>query len=133
MLNPILIGAGIVMIVLCLLKVPVADYQEGCKPLSYLMTPATICLGISFAEQVEKLKKHIAAIIADVVAGTICSLSSVVGMAYLFGMDRVMTISVLPKCHHDVSTQYRYNPYLTQSLLKCVIFPTFVTCHIPPG
>lgn len=50
-LNPILIGAGIVMIVLCLFKIPVADYREGCKPLSYLMTPATICLGISFAEQ----------------------------------------------------------------------------------
>ena len=28
-LNPILIGAGIVMIVLSLLNVPVADYQEG--------------------------------------------------------------------------------------------------------
>ncbi len=96
-LNPILIGAGIVMIVLCLLKVPVADYQEGCRPLSYLMTPATICLGISFAEQVEKLKKHMAAIIVGVAAGTVCSLSSVAGMAYLFGMDRVMTISVLPK------------------------------------
>ena len=32
-----------------------------------------------------------------VAAGTVCSLSSVAGMAYLFGMDRVMTISVLPK------------------------------------
>ena len=74
-----------------------ADYQEGCRPLSYLMTPATICLGISFAEQVEKLKKHMAAIIVGVAAGTVCSLSSVAGMAYLFGMDRVMTISVLPK------------------------------------
>lgn len=96
-LNPILIGASIVMIVLCLLNVPVADYQWGCKPLSYLMTPATICLGISLAEQVEELKKHMAAIIAGVLAGTICSLGSVAGMAYLFGMDRVMTISVLPK------------------------------------
>ena len=74
-----------------------ADYQEGCRPLSYLMTPATICLGISFAEQGEKLKKHMAAIIVGVAAGTVCSLSSVAGMAYLFGMDRVMTISVLPK------------------------------------
>ncbi|WP_330684634.1 LrgB family protein [uncultured Acetatifactor sp.] len=69
----------------------------GGRPLSYLMTPATICLGISFAEQVEKLKKHMAAIIVGVAAGTVCSLSSVAGMAYLFGMDRVMTISVLPK------------------------------------
>ncbi len=96
-LNPILIGAGIVMIVLCLLDVPVADYQEGCRPLSCLMAPATICLGISFAEQAEKLKRHMAAMIAGVVAGTVCSLSSVAVMAYLFGMDRAMTISVLPK------------------------------------
>lgn len=34
---------------------------------------------------------------AGQMAGTVCSLSSVAGMAYLFGMDRMMTISVLPK------------------------------------
>lgn len=96
-LNPILIGVGIVMVVLCVLKIPVADYREGCRPLSYLMTPATICLAISLVEQIEKLKKHMAAVIAGVAAGTLCSLSSVAGVAYLFGMDSVMTISVLPK------------------------------------
>lgn len=95
--NPILIGAGIVMGTLCLLKIPAGEYQEGCKPLTYLMTPATICLGISFAEQVEKLKKHMAAILTGVAAGTVCSLSTVAGMAYLFGMDRTLTLSVLPK------------------------------------
>lgn len=96
-LNPILIGAGIVMVVLCLSGIPVADYQDGCRPLSYFMTPATICLSISFAEQLEKLKKHMAAMIAGVTAGTVCSLASIAGMAYLFGLDSTMTISILPK------------------------------------
>ncbi len=97
LLNPILIGSGIVMLTLTILKTPASDYQTACKPLSYLMTPATICLGISFAEQVQKLKKHLPAVAAGVLLGTICSLGGVSVMARLLGLNEVLTASLLPK------------------------------------
>ncbi len=96
-LNPILIGAGIVMATLSVLQIPAQDYQAACKPLSYLMTPATICLGISFAQQVENLKKHLPAITIGVLLGTVCSMSSIALLVQVLDLNEILTTSLLPK------------------------------------
>jgi putative effector of murein hydrolase len=95
--NPILIGAALVMIVLWVLKIPVEQYQNACKPLTFLLTPATICLAIGFYEQVQKLKKHIPAILVGVIGGSLASLLSVGLLCRLFGFDRALTVTLLPK------------------------------------
>ncbi len=96
-LNPILIGAILVMITLWALDIPVAQYQLDCRPLSYLMTPATICLAIAFFEQLQALKKHLPAIVIGVIGGTLSSLFSVWFLSKLFGFNDVLTVSLLPK------------------------------------
>lgn len=95
--NPILIGAALVMIVLWALDIPVEQYQNACKPLTFLLTPATICLAIGFYEQVQKLKKHIPAILVGVIGGSLASLLSVGLLCRLFGFDRALTVTLLPK------------------------------------
>jgi putative effector of murein hydrolase len=95
--NPILIGAALVMVVLWVLKIPVEQYQNACKPLTFLLTPATICLAIGFYEQVQKLKKHIPAILVGVAGGSLASLLSVGLLCRLFGFDRALTVTLLPK------------------------------------
>lgn len=95
--NPILIGAGLVMLCITVLKIPVETYQQGCRSMTYLMTPATICLAISFAEQLKSLKKHLPAVCIGVLAGTVSSLGCVALMAKVFGLSRVLTDSLLPK------------------------------------
>ena len=95
--NPILIGAALVMIVLWALKIPVEQYQNACKPLTFLLTPATICLAIGFYEQVQKLKKHLPAILVGVIGGSLASLLSVGLLCQLFGFDRALTVTLLPK------------------------------------
>lgn len=96
-LNPILIGAGLVMLTLTVFKIPVETYQEGCRSLTWLMTPATICLAISFAEQLQTVKKHLPAVFAGVLAGTVSSLGSIAVMARAFGLSQALTNSLLPK------------------------------------
>lgn len=96
-LNPILAGGGVVMLTLWAMGMTAGEYQAACAPLSYLMTPATICLGISFAEQVDRMKKHLPAILLGVAAGTVCSLGGIAAMARLMGLDQVLTASLLPK------------------------------------
>lgn len=95
--NPILIGAALVMLVLWALDVPLEQYQQDCKALSFWMTPATICLAIGFYEQLQSLKKHLGAIALGVTAGTMASLLSVWGMCKVFGFSQVLTVSMLPK------------------------------------
>ena len=95
--NPILIAAGVIIAVLKLLGIPNSVYQSGCAFLSYLLTPATICLAVSFYEQFQKLKAHLAAAVLGVLCGSIASIGTIWAMARLFGLDAAITGSLLPK------------------------------------
>ena len=96
-LNPILIAAAVIIAVLKLLHIPNSVYQDGCAFLSYLLTPATICLAISFYDQFQKLKSHLAAAVLGILAGTVASIGTIWAMANLFRLDAAITASLLPK------------------------------------
>lgn len=96
-LNPILISAILIILVLTALDIPNAVYQEGCKTLSFLLTPATICLAIAFYEQFQQLKAHLVGLILGVLSGAVSCLGSVYLLAGIFDLDRALTISLLPK------------------------------------
>ena len=97
LLNPILVSAVMVIAVLKMLDVPNAAYQVGCHSLSFLLTPATICLAISFYEQFQKLKDHIGAVFTGVLAGTLCSIGFIYLLSRVFGLTDDLTASLLPK------------------------------------
>ena len=96
-LNPILLSAIAVIAVLKLLNIPNETYQAGCRVLSFLLTPATICLAISFYDQFNALRSHLAAVAAGVLAGTVASLGSVWLLGRMFGLEEVLVVSLLPK------------------------------------
>lgn len=97
LLSPLLITALVVIGVLKLTGYANADYQAGMKTISWLLTPATICLAVPLYEQVQVLRKDLNAIFAGILAGTLTSLASVLLLCILFGLDDVLTISLLPK------------------------------------
>lgn len=96
-LNPILVGAAIMMLVVTLLDIPTAAYQAGCSVLNFLLTPATICLSIAFYQQFQSLKKHLFAISIGVLAGSLCSIGFIWLCCRMFGLDRALLLSLLPK------------------------------------
>jgi len=96
-LNPILLSAVMIICALKVLGVSNTVYQEGCKVLSYLLTPATICLAIGFYEQYQKLKDQLWAIVAGVSVGGIGCLGCIYLMCLMFDIDRVLMLSMLPK------------------------------------
>lgn len=95
--NPILIAVVLILAVLALTGMETGDYQAGTSLLSWLMTPATICLAIPMYQHLQLLKKHLPAIFAGVAAGTVSSLVMVAAFAALFGFDGALTMSLLPK------------------------------------
>ena len=97
LLNPILVAAVMVIGVLRVLKIPNGVYQDGCRILSWLLTPATVCLSISFYQQFQKLKKHLLAITVGVAAGSVSSIGTVWALCRVFGLDKAVTASLLPK------------------------------------
>ena len=76
-LNPLLIATLCVMAVLLLLKVDYQQYNEGAKYISYLLTPATVCLAVPLYQQLDLLRKHLKAVAGGITAGVLASLVSV--------------------------------------------------------
>lgn len=95
--NPLLLSILFVMLVVKLLGIPYADYNEGAKYLSYLLTPATVCLAIPLYQQMELLKQNKAALLAGIGAGVAASLGSIFLMAAAFGFTEEQCITLLPK------------------------------------
>lgn len=95
--NPVLISVLVIIGLLSVLDIPYAMYQESCRVLSYLLTPATICLAISFYEQIDRLKKHLVPIVIGVLIGSVCSLGCIYLMAKAFALPDAMLYSLLPK------------------------------------
>ena len=75
--NPLLIAVIIVIAVLAVSGIDYKVYNEGAKYISYLLTPATICLAIPLYEQFELLKSNWKAIAVGIFSGVLASLGSI--------------------------------------------------------
>ena len=95
--NPLLISIVFVVIVLSIFRIDYNDYYEGGKYLSYLLTPATVCLAVPLYQQLELLKKNWIAVMTAIVSGVLSSLVTVFLMSKLFGFTHEQYVTLLPK------------------------------------
>ena len=95
--NPLLISIILLIGLLVLTGYPNAGYQAGMKTISWLMTPATICLAVPLYQQVHILRKNWKGVLAGITAGTLASLSFIFVMCRVLAVGDVLTFSLLPK------------------------------------
>lgn len=95
--NPLLISIVAVIVFLVAFHIPYESYNEGAKYLSYLLTPATVCLAIPLYEQFELLKQNVAAIFAGLISGVLTSVICVLVLSLLFHFDHAQYVTLLPK------------------------------------
>ena len=95
--NPLLISIAVVIVFLAVFDIDYQNYNAGAKYLSYLLTPATVCLAIPLYEQMEALKKNIKAILAGILSGVLTSLTVVLVLALIFNLNHKMYVTLLPK------------------------------------
>ena len=96
-INPLLIAIVFVMIAITLLGVDYKAYNNSAKYISYLLTPATVCLAVPLYEQFELLKKNYKAVLAGILSGVFASLLSVFLLCLLFGLSHGEYVTLLPK------------------------------------
>ena len=94
--NPLLIAIIAVIAVLCLLHIDYDTYNQSGQYISYLLTPATVCLAVPLY-QMELLKKNLKAVIIGIVSGVLASLVSVLILAKLFSLSHEQYVTLLPK------------------------------------
>ena len=95
--NPILVGVIVVLVVLSATGMERKAYQEGVKYISWLMTPATVCLAIPMYEQIQALRKNLKAIAVGIAAGTLSCLAVLLVFFLVMGFERNLSLSLLPK------------------------------------
>jgi len=95
--NPLLISEVLSIVFVAYFKVDIKKYNDSTKILTYLLTPATICLAIPLYEQFQKLKDNWVAVLGGIFAGTVASLSLIFGSALIFKLNHDEYTSLLPK------------------------------------
>ena len=95
--NPLLVAIVLVVVFLVGFKIDYATYMEGARYISYLLTPATVCLAVPLYQQFSLLKKNAKAVLLGIAAGVLASLTVILAMSILFHLDHTMYVTLLPK------------------------------------
>lgn len=97
LMNPLLVSIVLSIGFLCATGTSYESYAKGADVISYLLTPATVCLAVPLYEQIEHLKRNYHAVTLGITAGVLGSMLSILGMVLLLGMDHQAYVTLLPK------------------------------------
>ena len=96
-LNPLLVSIIFVIAVIKIFHIDYETYNSGAKYISYLLTPATVCLAIPLYRQISVLKEHAKDVVIGILAGVLASMGSILLMSYFFGLTHEQYVTLLPK------------------------------------
>lgn len=95
--NPLLISIAVTIIFLVLAHIDYDAYNEGARYLSWLLTPATVCLAIPLYEEFELFKSNVRAVMCGIISGVLTSLITILVLALFFGLTHEEYVTLLPK------------------------------------
>ena len=87
--NPLLISIVITIVFLLTCNIDYETYNDGAKYLSWLLTPATVCLAL--------LKKNHKAVLVGILSGVLTSLTTIMILAFIFKLSHKEYVTMLPK------------------------------------
>ncbi len=95
--NPLLAASVICILLLTVLHVDYDTYYAGAKYISYLLTPATVCLAIPLYEKLSLLAENWKAVVLGILSGVLASGLVIFTLSLLFGLDHLTYVTLLPK------------------------------------
>lgn len=95
--NPILISGIVIITILVVFKIDFSSYNKGAKYISFLLTPATVCLAIPLYEEIQHLKNNWLAIMSGIISGILSSAMTVLVLSIVFKLGHQEYVTLLPK------------------------------------
>lgn len=95
--NPLLIALVIIIVLLVVSGISYDTYFHGAKYISFLLTPATVCLAVPMYKQLLILRQNILAVVGGILAGVIAGAFSILLLSLLLNVSPDIYASLLPK------------------------------------
>lgn len=97
LLSPMVLAIVFVIVTLLLLGIDYDSYSKATMGISFLVTPATVCLAIPLYRQLALLRHNWLAILGGIFAGVLASLLTVFAVAMVFRLDAAQYATMLPR------------------------------------
>ncbi len=96
-LNPVLVSIVTIIGLLLAAGIPYRDYARGGELVTFLLGPAVVALAVPLYQRRLELWQRKRAILLGILAGSLASILSACGIAWLLGASREVIISIAPK------------------------------------
>ena len=96
-LHPVPLCIGVLILILTFTHTDYSSFKKGSRMIDFMLGPAVVSLGLILYEQYEHVKKNIASILVTIFTGALVGILSVGGIAWLFGADKIIIETLLPK------------------------------------
>ena len=95
--NGLALAALMIIALLLVFGIPYEAYSTGGSLVNLMLSPATVCLAVTIYRKLDILKKNLLPVLVGCAAGAVASVVSVWALSHLFGLDRALLTSLLPK------------------------------------
>ena len=96
-LNPVLVSILVIIALLLLAEIPYRNYARGGDLITFLLGPAVVALAVPLYQRRLEIWRSKRAILFGVLSGSLASIVSACGIAWLLGGSRDVIISIAPK------------------------------------
>lgn len=94
---PIVVTSLLVIALVTSVNEDFVRYDEGARPLSFWLGPATAALAVPVYRERDRIRRHLRAVLSAVVAGSLASMGLVVGLCLALKMPGVLLRSLVAK------------------------------------
>lgn len=96
-LHPFITAIVVIIGVIILFDIPYRDYREGARILDFLLGPSVVALALRLYDNIEIVKKNLAAILAAVITGSAVGILGVWALGRFMGCDSLFIKSMEAK------------------------------------
>ena len=96
-LHPLLTSIFVIIVILELLDIEYASFQQGSHLIHFMLGPSVVALGYVLFEQMKYLKGNVVSILTSVFVGAIVGIISVIAIGKLMGADQSLIATLQPK------------------------------------
>lgn len=96
-LNPLVLSMLMIIAFLVNFHISFDDYNKGGRFISFFLGPATVILAVPLYKKIHLLKANILPILTGITIGSVTGIVSIIGMCRIFGLDELVSVSMIPK------------------------------------